>query len=371
MARASFTASLISHLNGEVTSVARLLRIVRRDGVAVTLAETDADIVFNSETYLSQAGFDATAIAASEGFRVDTAEFNAFIDSNSLGGITEEDLRIGRYIGASYTLYLVNWQDPDNDNGILRAGRIGDILRGQSGKLVIEFDSEVGRLDVEGGEVYSPTCRADLGDRRCKVPIDPPEVTTETAYEVGNFVKVRNANNDGDQGDFENVIYECTTAGTTAATTPTYSRTPGDTTTDGTAVFTTFTAWTRDGVINGVQTSGGTFTATIDEPRSTDDTWFVFGVITFETGQNQGQSREIKAWTSATGTIETYLPFPFVPADTDVFRIYPGCDKTRTHCTAKFLLAGSTDFNDGNIFNMRAEPDLPGPDYVFTYPDAQ
>ena len=41
------------------------------------------------------------------------------------------------------------------------------------------------------GELYSPECRADLGDHRCKVPILPPEIARSTAYLLGDVVRVR------------------------------------------------------------------------------------------------------------------------------------------------------------------------------------
>ncbi|MFA2236976.1 hypothetical protein ACD965_24145, partial [Escherichia coli] len=41
------------------------------------------------------------------------------------------------------------------------------------------------------GELYSPECRADLGDHRCKVPVNPPEIARSTAYSVGDVVRVR------------------------------------------------------------------------------------------------------------------------------------------------------------------------------------
>jgi len=61
--------------------------------------------------------------------------------------------------------------------------------------------------------------------------LTPDEVVRETDYAVGELVLVTTA-------EGQNRQYKCTTAGTTAVTIPTYTNTVGDTTTDGTAVFT-------------------------------------------------------------------------------------------------------------------------------------
>lgn len=341
----------------------------------MTLAALDRNVVFNNETYLASVGFDRTAISATEGFRTDTAEFDAFIDEDNVGGITAEDLRIGRYIGASYTLFVVNWENTA-DNGILRRGRIGQILRGQTGKLRIELDSLNGLLDLEGGEVYSPTCRADVGDARCKVPISPPEIIETNVYNPGDYVVI--ANNPALEGQvrFANRIYEAINTGTTPAdiSTPGVSRVVGVTSTVGTVDFLCHEAFTREGLITGSPTSASLFNAAVTDIRAVDG-WFTFGVVTFSDdttgGQNAGVSREVKSWVQSSGSIEVYLPFPFVPQTGDRFAIYPGCAKTRDNCVNKFRIPGSQNFPNGNILNFRGEPDLPGPDYVFTYPDAQ
>jgi hypothetical protein len=40
--------------------------------------------------------------------------------------------------------------------------------------------------------------------------------------------------------------------------------------------------------------------------------------------------------------------------------LFPGCDKTRATCVAKF----------SNILNFRGEPDVPGQDKYYTGPNA-
>jgi Uncharacterized conserved protein (DUF2163) len=88
-------------------------------------------------------------------------------------------------------------------------------------------------------QLYGPDCRADLGNARCRFPLWPEVVARGTAYLAGQFVRSSNPPGGTNASDFDDRIYECTSAGITHATVqPTYDMTVGTTTTDGTAVFT-------------------------------------------------------------------------------------------------------------------------------------
>lgn len=174
--------------------------------------------------------------------------------------------------------------------------------------------------------------------------------------------------------DFDDVIYQCTTAGTTAASQPTYDTTVSNTTTDGTAVFTAEEAWSRACTVTAVD---GTeprkkFTVTELTPNTGGprggfaDDFMNNGAVVFETGNNAGVSMEIRDFTADDGVtieqvIELYLDLPFDIVVGDTLRAYPGCDKRLTTCVNKF----------DNIVNMRAEPYVPGEDSILKYPDAK
>ena len=154
----------------------------------------------------------------------------------------------------------------------------------------------------------------------------------------------------------ENTHYRCTTAGTTASTLPAYG---GTAVTDGTAVFTKdANPWARNGLV--LESDGArVFRAQVTDARAVD-AWFAGGLVTFETGQNAGVSMEVKDWTQSNGQIELFLSVPYNIEAGDLFRIYPGCDKSRISCAAIFQ----------NILNFRGFPDVPGQDSLYIYPDA-
>jgi hypothetical protein len=159
--------------------------------------------------------------------------------------------------------------------------------------------------------------------------------------------------------DFENRIYRCVVAGTTAAAQLEYQTTVREQTTDGTAVFEAMEAWSRSGAVVDV-VDHAVLTAAIDEPRAVDG-WFAGGVLSWESGANAGRSIEVKSWTQATGTIELFLPMGYAIESGDLFRLHPGCDKWLDTCIERFA----------NVLNFRGEPYVPGADLLMTYPDAR
>jgi hypothetical protein len=98
---------------------------------------------------------------------------------------------------------------------------------------------------------YTPDCLHDLGDARCRFPIWPDEAERGTAYLAEAFVRAGNSGGALSE-DFDDRIYECVTAGTTASVQPAYGTTTGNDTTDGTAVFRAYDAFTRSDVVSAV-----------------------------------------------------------------------------------------------------------------------
>ena len=285
--------------------------------------------------------------------------------------ITETDLRAGLFNGATVRIFLVNWQNPADGDVKLRRGTLGEVTITDQGTFRAELRGLSQALAQTKGELFQAECQADLGDARCKVPILPDERGDSTAYAVGDFVRVVTDGGASGQARYENRIYECTVAGTTAVSAPTYATTVDATTVDGTATFTARQAFMRHGIVDAV-TDHKTFTLTVafDEVRAVDG-WFNGGALAFESGDNAGLIGEIRSWVESSRTVTVFLPVPFTIQPGDLVRLYPGCDKRDITCQTKFVIPGSTDFADGNIFNFRGFPFVPGADEFTSYPDAK
>jgi hypothetical protein len=351
----SVSAALAAHIAGPVTTLATCWRITRIDGQEFFFTDHDRDLVFEGHVYKARSGYSRTAIANDASLGVDNLDVEGVFDSEA---IAEQELRAGLFDQAEVRIFLVNWADPSMGALRMRRGWFGEVVLTEQGVFRTELRGLAQALSQRIGELYSPECRADLGDHRCKVPIHPPVVARETAYALGDHVRV--ATGSGSCSEvYENRIYACVVAGTTAPAQPVYDTTVGQQTTDGGAVFEAMEAWSRAGVVTSV-VDRAIFTASIDEPRASNG-WFAGGVLTWESGANAGRSIEVKGWTQAAGQIELFLPMGYAIEIGDLFRIHPGCDKRLDTCIARFA----------NVLNFRGEPYVPGQDAMMSYPDAR
>ncbi len=164
------SAALDAHLAQEVTTLATCWRIVRTDGRVFGFPDHDRDLVLDGETYRAASGYSRTAIASDAAFGVDNLDVEGVFDDEA---ITEADLRAGTFDHAEVRLFLVNWADPSQGPLRLRRGWFGEVVLGAPGVFRTELRGLTQALAQRIGELYSPECRADLGDTRCKVALDP------------------------------------------------------------------------------------------------------------------------------------------------------------------------------------------------------
>jgi len=351
----STSTALATHLAGPVTTLATCWRISRIDGREFFFTDHDRNLSFEGNVYKASSGYSRTAIANDASLSVDNLDVEGVFDDEA---ITEEELRAGLFDQAEVRIFLVNWADPAMGALRMRRGWFGEAVLTEQGVFRTELRGMTQALQQRIGELYSPECRADLGDHRCKVPVTPPEIARDTAYASGDHGRVVTGTGSGSQV-YENRIYGCVVAGVTAALPPVYDTAPGAQTADGGAVFEAMESWSRVGIVTDV-VDRAVFTAMIDEPRASDG-WFAGGVLTWESGPNAGRSIEVKAWTQATGRVELFLPMGYAIRVGDLFRIHPGCDKRLDTCIARFA----------NVLNFRGEPYVPGQDAMMSYPDAR
>jgi uncharacterized phage protein (TIGR02218 family) len=359
------TPTMRAHLDAETTQLAAIWRITREDGQQFFFTDHDRDIVFGGDTYRADAGFARTAIRSDAGFAVDNLDL---VGVFAEGGIVEDEVRAGLFDGAEIRVSLVNWQDPDGHGEIrLRRGTLGETRLTPQGYFTAELRGLAQPLAQSTLQMWSPECRADLGDSKCSFPIWPDVVQRSTVYTVGDFVRVAT---DGDGTLAEHYggrIYECVTAGTTDSSEPTYDTTIGEETTDGTAVFRAYDAFTRAAEVDTVSSDHAfVLTAGLDAYA---DGWFADGLLVWETGANAGVAYEVKSWIQATRTLTLWQAARLPVSPGDKFRVAPGCHKRLIQdCRDKFTLPGSVFFSNGNARNFRGEPFVPGSGYAAINP---
>lgn len=187
----NISGGMTTHLSGPGTTLAICWRVERRDdGRVFGFTGHDQDIDFEGVTYVARSGFRRTAISNSSGLAVDNLDVTGILNDSE---ITPEDIRNGRYDRAKVRVFAVNYTDLTQGDIKLRAGQFGEIKMTQVGTFVTELRGMVQRLQHNFMPQFQPTCRNDLGDSNCTVPINPPLVLRSTAYAVGDYVRASNA----------------------------------------------------------------------------------------------------------------------------------------------------------------------------------
>lgn len=190
----TISAAMKAHLAEDITTLAAAWLVTRTDGVKIRTTLGFADATIDDETG------DGPQLYASpdEGFKrhriQNDAELN--VGNTEILGIfntlffDETELRRGLFDHAEGRLFFYNYEDLTM--GIIK------ILRAQFAKVITTdkgfFRTELRDLTAlfgQGiGEVYSKDDRADLGDARNRLPIFPLTAQRNTAYQVGDYVRV-------------------------------------------------------------------------------------------------------------------------------------------------------------------------------------
>ena len=183
----TISAGLAQHLAGEVTTLATCWKINRRDGVVLGFTDHVRDLEVDGVPYRAASGYTRTAIRGTADLAVDNLDVESVFSDD---GITEEDLRAGKYDFAEVRMFLVNYQDLGQGILKLRRGWLGEVTI-RDGMYVAELRGMTQKLQMTVGEVYAPDCAADLGDGRCGVDLSALDesgtvsvVTSATAFET-------------------------------------------------------------------------------------------------------------------------------------------------------------------------------------------
>lgn len=154
-------------LAGDVTTLALCWRLDRRDGVTLGFTAHDRDLVRGGVPYRARPGMLPSAVRQSDGFDVDTLDLAGALTDE---GITADDLMAGRWDGAACTVLALDWSDPAAEPLVLARGELGDVGV-KDGAFTAELRGPTALLERPVVERTSPDCRAELGDRRCRVDL--------------------------------------------------------------------------------------------------------------------------------------------------------------------------------------------------------
>lgn len=152
-------------MSDRLSTLALCWLVERRDGVTLALCDHDRDLVMEGVTFRAAPGMTPSAIVRAEGLDADTMDARGALHA---AAISARDLDAGRWDGARVAMSAVDWSDADAVPIPLGEGTIGEV-EVRDGAFSAELRGVAARLEREVTEATSPECRAELGDRRCRV----------------------------------------------------------------------------------------------------------------------------------------------------------------------------------------------------------
>lgn len=169
----NISTELKAHLSNEVTTIATCWKLTRRDNTILAFTNHDKNLNIESIDYIANTGFTSSAIVSDNNLSVDNLEIEGIIDSIV---ITEEDILAGKYDFAEIEVFIVNYEDLTQGKLILRNGWFGEI-KYEGGKFSAEMRGISEKLSHVIGDVYSPSCKVNLGSIKCGIDISAFKVS--------------------------------------------------------------------------------------------------------------------------------------------------------------------------------------------------
>lgn len=157
-------ASLLAHQQSGATTLAWGLKVTRADATVYGFTSHQRDVTISGVTYLAGPGLDVASLVSSAGFAVDNTELTMLADD---AVITRADILAGRWNYAAFELFQFNYADLTQGRDILLAGTLGEVTP-QRGAFRVELRGLQQYLQQPVGAVSTKTCRARLGDARCR-----------------------------------------------------------------------------------------------------------------------------------------------------------------------------------------------------------
>lgn len=173
---------LETHFAGGMTTLATCWKIIRLDAVELGFTDHDRVLTIDGLDYDSIAGFTPTAVESKSNMSVDNLEVEGQTFPSK---ITESDLLAGMYDYAEIEIFVVNYEDLSQGKLVVKRGRLGEVTINQQ-MFTAEVRGLTQHLSQTIGEVYSPSCRAVLGDARCKRSLASFTVTTAVTTVTNN-----------------------------------------------------------------------------------------------------------------------------------------------------------------------------------------
>lgn len=163
-------AGLAAHYATGSTTIAYCLAFTRADGQAFRFTSHDADLVVDGATYRAGPGLEVSDLVLTAGLAPDNLELRILYADDA---ITRADLLAGRWDGAAFRLFAVNYADTAAGTNEILTGTTGEARVAREEAFTLELRGLKQALQRTRGIVTQKTCRHRLGDAGCGVNLVP------------------------------------------------------------------------------------------------------------------------------------------------------------------------------------------------------
>lgn len=204
------TTALRARIKAGVTTLCTCISVVRRDGSGFYFTDHDEVVNTGGLVHLPFNSFSRTSVQTSAEMEVDSMEIRGILNST---GVAREDVASGRFDFAEVSVYMVDYEAPELGKIELRTGWMGEVVMNEDGTFEAEVRGLSQVFTYRIGDAYAPECRANLGDKKCGIPLVPARWQATTEYRTGQAVLgVINAASNYRTLAFENVSFDDDTA---------------------------------------------------------------------------------------------------------------------------------------------------------------
>lgn len=194
----SIPIALQEHFLQDVATLATCWLIELADGTNIRGTDHDQDIVITSPTghagtYYGAVNITASDVTSSSDMSVDNMEVNGALQQYvEMPDLTVARIESGIADKAPVTVFLCNWQAPDDGQVVIRRGYLGEFTRDTNGAYRTEVRGLTQLLSQTIGGTFGTRCAVKrLGDSECKKDIGPltrtgvvASVTSRRAFTV-------------------------------------------------------------------------------------------------------------------------------------------------------------------------------------------
>jgi len=161
--------ALAAHVATRSTTLATAMKITRTDGVVFGFTSHDVDDVVDGVTYKANPGLDVTDIVIAANAAVGNLNLTTLHDGTVF---TTADVLAGVWRNAAFKIFRYNYSNLADGIDTLLVGTVGEFQVLQN-TVIAELRDLRQYLQQAVGDASSKTCRARLGDARCRANVGP------------------------------------------------------------------------------------------------------------------------------------------------------------------------------------------------------